>query len=74
MSQSRKRSVQNISQRWCLERTFLQESVSTVSTATLYRSRCETRNSQGVGDKDSQNAIVEPKGVRPIGVSALKQN
>ena len=33
----------------------------------------QLRNSQGVGDKVSQNAIVEPKGVKPIGVSALKQ-
>ena len=30
-------------------------------------------NSHGVRDKDSQNATVEPKGVKPIGVSALRQ-
>ena len=26
-----------------------------------------------MGDKDSQNAIVEPKGVKPIGVSSFRQ-
>ena len=31
----------------------------------------QSPNSQGVGDKDSQNAIVEPKGVKPIGVSEV---
>ena len=75
MSQSRQRSVQNISRRRCFERTFLQESLSAVSTETTYRSRCvkQLPNSHGVGDNDSQNAIVEPKGVKPIGVSALRQ-